>query len=147
MLPSLCLVSALIFKNYQSLLCDKGRFKSVWKMCEIWLIFLPCVCVCVISPLIQAMSDRWIYVWLRVWGIGKKGAVAFRAACREGVRLEAVVNGSLVQAQAHWDKAGCNDCKKHPDLAFKRHRKEMIYRWFLINLMCVYVRVCACVWW
>ncbi len=52
-----------------------------------------CVCVylhaqpCVIPALILAMSDRLIYVWLRVWGIGKKRPVT--AACRQGVEIRA----------------------------------------------------------
>lgn len=38
----------------------------------------------VLLTLIMGVSDRLIYVWLCVWGIGKKGLVS--AACREGGR-------------------------------------------------------------
>lgn len=44
-----------------------------------------CVCVCVIPTLMLALSDRLIYVWIRVLGNGKKGPVS--AACQEGVEI------------------------------------------------------------
>ena len=83
-----------------------------------------CVCVClhaqpcVIPTLILGLSDRLIYVWLRVWGIGKKGPVS--AACREGVEI---------RASCHWQPS-CRLWEIRSDVMIvkKKHKIKLIWK-------------------